>query len=53
MVIIGIKTIAELEENARVGQNFKPYTPEEMAKLEELTKPYYADATLFKRTRGY
>ena len=52
-VIIGIKTIAELEENVRIAQNFKPLTPVEMAKLEGLTKPYYDEATFFKRQRGY
>lgn len=52
-VIIGIKTIAELEENVRIAQKFKPLTPDEMAKLEEMTKPYYAEATFFKRQRGY
>lgn len=52
-VIIGIKTIAELEENIRIAQNFQPFPPEEMARLEALTKPYYADATFFKRQRGY
>ena len=52
-VIIGIKTIAELEENVRIAKNFKPLKTEEMAKLEELTKPYYADATFFKRQKGY
>jgi hypothetical protein len=52
-VIIGIKTVAELEENVRIAKNFKPLKPAEMAKLEELTKPYFADATFFKRQRGY
>jgi predicted aldo/keto reductase-like oxidoreductase len=37
---IGIKTIAELEENVRIAKNFKPLESQEMAKLEELTKPY-------------
>jgi aryl-alcohol dehydrogenase-like predicted oxidoreductase len=52
-VIIGIKTIPELEENVRIAKNFKPFTPDEMAKLEGLTQPYYADATFFKRQKGY
>jgi aryl-alcohol dehydrogenase-like predicted oxidoreductase len=52
-VIIGIKTIAELEENVRIATNFKPLLPEEMARLEALTKPYYAAATFFKRQKGY
>ncbi len=52
-LVIGIKTIPELEENVRIATNFKPLTPEEMTKLEMLTKPYYADATFFKREKGY
>ena len=52
-VIIGIKTIPELEENVRIAKNFKPFAAEEMAKLEDLTRPYYADATFFKRQKGY
>jgi len=52
-VIIGIKTIAELEENVRIAKEFRPLTPEQMAELENLTRPYYADATFFKRARGY
>lgn len=52
-VIIGIKTIPELEENVRLATDFKPFTPDEMAKLEALTQPYFADATFFKRANGY
>jgi hypothetical protein len=52
-VIIGIKTIAELEENVRIAASFKPFAPEMMAKLEDLTNPYYEDATFFKRRAGY
>jgi aryl-alcohol dehydrogenase-like predicted oxidoreductase len=52
-VIIGIKTIPELEENIRIAQTFKPLTTAEMAELERLTKPYYTEATFFKRQRGY
>jgi aryl-alcohol dehydrogenase-like predicted oxidoreductase len=52
-VIIGIKTIPELEENIRIAQTFKPLTGAEMAELERLTKPYYTEATFFKRQRGY
>ena len=52
-VIIGIKTIPELEENVRIAKSFKPLKPEEMASLEELTRPYFADATFFKRQKGY
>jgi len=49
-VIVGITTLAELEENVRIAQNFKPCTPEEMRRMEELTKPYYSDASWFKES---
>jgi aryl-alcohol dehydrogenase-like predicted oxidoreductase len=52
-VIIGIKTIPELEENVRIAQTFKPLTTAEMVELERLTRPYYTEATFFKRQRGY
>jgi aryl-alcohol dehydrogenase-like predicted oxidoreductase len=52
-VIIGIKTVAELEENVRIAQSFKPFGPEAVAGLEDLTRPYYEEATFFKRRKGY
>lgn len=52
-VIIGIQTIPELEENVRIAQTFEALSPAEMAALESLTKPYYTDATFFKRQNGY
>lgn len=48
-IIVGISTLKELEENVKIAQNFKPCTPEELAKIEELTKPYFADATWFNK----
>ncbi|HAL55445.1 MAG TPA: aldo/keto reductase [Bacteroidetes bacterium] len=47
-VIVGISTLKELEEDVRIAENFKPMTAEEMAHLEELTKPYFSDASWFK-----
>jgi hypothetical protein len=47
-VIVGITKLEELEENVRLAREFKPLKPEQMAQLEELTKPYFADATFFK-----
>lgn len=47
-IIVGISTLEELEENVRIAKAFKPYTQEEMAHLESLTKPYYAEASFFK-----
>lgn len=47
-IIVGISTIAELEENIRIAKNFKPLSDEEMKRLEELTRSYYDDAAWFK-----
>lgn len=52
-VIIGIKTMEELEENVRIAANFRPLTPAAITQLETLTWPYYTDVTFFKRERGY
>ncbi len=48
-VIVGISTLKELEENVRLAREFKPLTTDEMKELEELTKPYHADATFYKQ----
>jgi uncharacterized protein len=34
---LGSNTTSQLNENVRIAQNFKPYTPEEMAQVEQLT----------------
>ena len=47
-IIIGIDTIAELEENIEIARNFKPLTADEMLAIEGKTKPYYKDMLFFK-----
>jgi hypothetical protein len=47
-VIVGISSIAELEENVRIAREFEPLGSEEMRRLEGLTRPYAAEATWFK-----
>jgi hypothetical protein len=47
-IIIGISTTNELEENVRIAREFKPYNKEQLAKIEELTKPYHSEARWFK-----
>jgi aryl-alcohol dehydrogenase-like predicted oxidoreductase len=49
-IIVGIETIEQLEENVRIAKEFAPLAPEEMKRLEDLTKPYFADASFFKRS---
>ncbi len=46
--IIGISTMAELEENVRIAKEFKPFTEEEINHLETLTAPYAEEANFFK-----
>lgn len=47
--LIGISTVKELEENIRIARDFRPYTKEEMANLEALTRSYFADANWYKQ----
>ena len=47
-VIVGVDDVKQLEENVRIATSFKPMSKAEMAKLEDLTRPYYADASWFK-----
>jgi uncharacterized protein len=47
-IIVGIDDVKQLEENVQIATNFTPLTKPEMARLEDLTKPYYADASWFK-----
>jgi hypothetical protein len=47
-IVVGISTLADLEENVRIAREFEPCTEAEMKRLEELTKSYYADASWFK-----
>jgi uncharacterized protein len=47
-IIIGLDDIAQLEENIKIAQNFKPLTADQMLAIEEKTKPYYKDLQFFK-----
>jgi predicted aldo/keto reductase-like oxidoreductase len=47
-VIVGISTLAELEENVRIAREFTPLAEPEMRRLESLAKPYAEDAAFFK-----
>ncbi len=47
-IIVGIDKIAELEENIKIAQEFKPLTADEMLAIEAKTKPYYRDLLFFK-----
>lgn len=46
--IVGISTLGEVEENARIAAEFKPLTATELAELEALTRPHADEANFFK-----
>lgn len=48
-VVIGCRTPAEVAENVRIAQEFRPLTPEALQTLEERTARFAAAATYFKR----
>ena len=48
-VIIGCKTVEQLEENIAIAKNFTPLPAAEMARLEGLTSSYVADGSWFKK----
>jgi len=47
-VIVGVDTIAELEENVAIARGFEPLPPADMQRLEELARPYAEEAMFFK-----
>jgi uncharacterized protein len=48
-VIVGCKTVEQLEENVAIAKGFAPLAAAEMARLEGLTASYVADAAWFKK----
>jgi aryl-alcohol dehydrogenase-like predicted oxidoreductase len=49
-IIVGISHVKELEDNVQIARNFRPFSAERMKELEELTKPYFIDASFFKES---
>ena len=47
-IIIGIDAIAELEENIKIAQEFKPLSADEMLALEDRVKPHFEHLQFFK-----
>ena len=46
--IVGISRLEQLKENVQITRDFEPYNREELKEIEELTEPYYRDASWFK-----
>lgn len=47
-IIIGIDDIAQLEQNIKIAEEFKPLTADQMLAIEAKTKPYYKELQFFK-----
>jgi aryl-alcohol dehydrogenase-like predicted oxidoreductase len=47
-VIVGISTLAELEENVRIAREFEPLAAGDMRRLETLAASYADEASFFK-----
>lgn len=47
-IIVGLDDIAQLEENIKIAENFKPLSAEQMLAIEAKTKPYYKEIMFFK-----
>jgi aryl-alcohol dehydrogenase-like predicted oxidoreductase len=47
-IIIGLDTVAQLEENIAIAENFKPLSADQMLAIEEKTKPHYKDIMFYK-----
>jgi len=48
-VIIGCKTEAEVDDNARIARAFKPFPPAKMRELEARTKADHESFTYYKK----
>ncbi len=51
-VIVGCDTVAQLEENVQIASEFKPMSAEDLARVEEACKSYWADASFYKKGGG-
>jgi hypothetical protein len=47
-IIVGLDDIAQLEENIKIAENFKPLSADQMLAIEAKTKPYYKEIMFFK-----
>jgi len=47
--LVGMSTLDELSENARLAREFEQFTPQELQHLEELVEPYQDEVNFFKK----
>ncbi|MCK5067041.1 MAG: hypothetical protein KAR16_06375, partial [Bacteroidales bacterium] len=47
-IIVGLDTIAELEENMQIAKEFEPLTADEMLAIEEKVKPHHEHLLFYK-----
>ncbi len=46
--IVGVSSVSELEENARIAREFKQFSEKKLKEIEELARPYEKDINFFK-----
>ena len=47
-IIVGVDTIAELEENVKIASEFEPLTADEMLAIEDKVKPHHEHLMFYK-----
>ena len=48
-LIVGIENVKQVEENVQIAKEFKQLSAEELAQIENLTKSYAAQSSIWKR----
>jgi aryl-alcohol dehydrogenase-like predicted oxidoreductase len=48
-VIVGVDSVAQLEENVAIARGFTPLSPEQLASLEKRAEPVARQALFFRR----
>ena len=48
-VIVGVDSIAQLEENVEIARSFTPVSPVQMAEMEQRAAPVHRQALFFRR----
>lgn len=50
--ILGFRTISEIDEAVAAAREFRPLSEEDIARLEQLARPFADEATAYKRLAG-
>jgi len=49
-VVVGCRTPAEVDANARIARQFAAFDPQQLRRLETRTQPYAAACTAYKKS---